>query len=456
LEHLVAFFSIMINIELKDMKKLHLIAFIGVLLLWQSPSRAQVLVNGDGMVNIIGKQRTGSEYQAFVDYWQISQRNDNTQKGIKVFWDRNTGEVTTLILYLEKTKWNDIVFKPFDDVLPYGITRFCDSTCLKQIFGGRPMKRTMRSFEFVKNNIVTKVLYDESSKPKIVSIRFYPYVPDTNAPVLASTPVQKNVTAVNAGPAKTTATTPVSKTVVKADQQNEARNAIEQMRGNSKPIASNYSNATASTSAEPVTATTSSYPPAPGGVSASSNSNWENEKLSVSESTGAVITDEDAPIANVQLIDKAKTYSPFRTAMNKVMESGINKYFENIKSEKRSSTNFWNYKYTYASKVKIPGEKYSLIYSFPFEDSQLDFVSVLYEGAYSSTIETMYNDYKTKLLADFPTSEGWTVVYSPNTDKTKPADMEIKNPKIGSVVLDYHTNPRGQSVLYFRFLLYYN
>lgn len=435
----------MINIELKDMKKLHLFAFIGVLLLWQVPASAQVMINGDGMLNIIGKQRTSPEYQAFVDYWQLSQRNDNTNKGIKVFWDRNTGEVTTLILYLEKTKWNDIVFKPFTDILPYNITRFCDSVCLKQTFGGRPYKRTMRSFEFVKNNIVTKVLYDEGSKPKILSVRFYPFVPDPNVPLpgtttAATTPVQKTTTTASTKP-----TTTKSTTQTKTDQLAEARSAIDQMRGTSNTISTPQQTA----EEQNVSATTSNYPPQPQGKTLAALPG------SVSESTGAVV-DEESPVAAVQVIDKNKSYSPLRTAMNKVIESGVNKYFENIKSEKRTSSNFWNYKYTYTSKVKIPGEKYSIIYSFPFEDSQLDYVSVLYEGAYGSTVEALYNDYKAKLLADFPTSEGWTVAYSPNSDKSKPADMEIKNSKIGSVVLDYHVNPKGTSVLYFRFLLYYN
>lgn len=434
----------MINIELKDMKKLHLFALIGVLLLWQVPVSAQVMVNGDGMLNIIGKQRTSPEYQAFMDYWQLSQRNDNTNKGIKVFWDRNTGEVTTLILYLEKTKWNDIVFKPFTDVLPYNITRLCDSNCLKQTFGGRPYKRTMRSFEFVKNNIVTKVVYDEGSKPKIISIRFYPYVPDPNAPIptttaAVSSQVQKNTTTTAAAKASSGKAVAPSKT----DQLAEARNAIDQMRGTNPPPANTMPPAQL-TSEEELLSSTTNYPPAPQGKTSTTN-----------ESTGAIV-DEESSVAAVQLVDKNKTYSPLRTAMNKIIESGVNKYFENIKLEKRTSTNFWNYKYTYSSKVKIPGEKYSIIYSFPFEDSQLDYVSVLYEGAYGSTVEALYKDYKTKLLADFPASEGWTVAYSPNTDKTKPADMEMKNSKIGSVVLDYHVNPKGASVLYFRFLLYYN
>ena len=148
---------------------------------------------------------------------------------------------------------------------------------------------------------------------------------------------------------------------------------------------------------------------------------------------------------------------PFYNAIMNVIESGEEEMFKDIKKAPMQKANFWNYKYTYSTSVTIPGEKYNMLYSFPFQTSQLDFVCVLEEtdGA-SSIIEAKYVEVEAKLKQYFKASEGWSYHYTVNQEDPKGIkDFELKNPKLGSIVLDHSINPYGKHVLYLRFLLQY-
>ena len=150
--------------------------------------------------------------------------------------------------------------------------------------------------------------------------------------------------------------------------------------------------------------------------------------------------------------------SQFYHAIISVIESGEEEMFKDIKRAPSTLSNFWNYKYTYTTSIVIPGEKYNMLYSFPFEKSQLDFVSVLEESnGYSSAIANKYVEVEALLKQDFPLSEGWTYEYIANPeDPHGPMDFELKSAKLGSIVLDNSVNPAGKHVLYLRFLLQYN
>jgi len=129
--------------------------------------------------------------------------------------------------------------------------------------------------------------------------------------------------------------------------------------------------------------------------------------------------------------------------------------FYSIKSNERGTRNFWNYQYTYATKLKIPGEKFNMLYSFPFPTSSLDFVSVIKEAdAYDVSFNTTYKDFEKKLMQSFPASEGWTASCIPNKESKTLSDLEFTNDQYGSVILDYSKNPKGKHILYIRFLLY--
>jgi hypothetical protein len=160
---------------------------------------------------------------------------------------------------------------------------------------------------------------------------------------------------------------------------------------------------------------------------------------------------------NIQTRENSKD-DPFYKAIMTVIESGEKEMFLNIKKDESMRSNFWNYKYTYSTSVSIPGEKYNMLYSFPFKSSQLDFVSVLEEtNGPSPVIKTKYNEIEAKLKEDFKPDDGWTYSYTVNTeDPQGPRDLEVKNSKLGSIILDYSINPYGRRVLYLRFLLQYS
>lgn len=131
--------------------------------------------------------------------------------------------------------------------------------------------------------------------------------------------------------------------------------------------------------------------------------------------------------------------------------------FFSIKNGLRSSSNFWKYHYTYSTKLKIPGEKYNLLYSFPFQNSPLDFVSVIKEAdSYDASFLSTYKDLEKKLMREFPDTEGWMASCIPNKESKALSDLEFTNDRYGSIVLDYSKNPNGKHILYLRFLLYSN
>ena len=152
-----------------------------------------------------------------------------------------------------------------------------------------------------------------------------------------------------------------------------------------------------------------------------------------------------------------KKDDPFYKAIMKVIESGEEEMFKDIKKDPAGRTNFWNYKYTYTTSISIPGEKYNMLYSFPFQTSQLDFVSVIEEtdGA-GNTIKAKYAEIEAKLKEVFQPSDGWSYSYTVNPEEPNGLkDFEVKNAKLGSIILDFSINPYGKRVLYLRFLLQY-
>lgn len=148
---------------------------------------------------------------------------------------------------------------------------------------------------------------------------------------------------------------------------------------------------------------------------------------------------------------------PFKAALLNVFKAYRESYFAAVKGAERSSGNFWNYKFTYTTKLKIPGEKYSMLYSFPFITSPLDYVSVIQESdAYDVSFKTTYREYEKKLLQSFPASDGWKASCIVNKESKTLSDLEFTNDRYGSVVLDYSKSPKGRHILYLRFLLFGN
>lgn len=150
-------------------------------------------------------------------------------------------------------------------------------------------------------------------------------------------------------------------------------------------------------------------------------------------------------------------FSEFKKSILAVFKSYKESAFAAIKKDNRATGNFWNYKYTYATDLKIPGEKYNMLYSFPFTYSQLDFVSVLREGdELDGNFIKTYRDFEKKLMESFPAKEGWTASCIANKESRTLSDLEFRHDEYGSIVLDYCRSPKGKHVLYMRFLLYSN
>lgn len=156
---------------------------------------------------------------------------------------------------------------------------------------------------------------------------------------------------------------------------------------------------------------------------------------------------------------KAKTdtakISEFKSAILEVFRSYFEMKYWDIRTGARTAGNPWGYKNTYATRIKIPGEKYNMLYSFPSENSPMDFVSILKEAdGFDKNFETAYRDYEKKLIKEFPASEGWVASCIVNTGAEKLPDVEIHKDNFGSVVLDFQRTPRGRYILFLRFLMY--
>ena len=152
--------------------------------------------------------------------------------------------------------------------------------------------------------------------------------------------------------------------------------------------------------------------------------------------------------------EKDETATGFKKAILSVFGAWFDAGFWSVRAGERKAGNFWNYKYTYNTTLKIPGELYNMLYCFPFISSEPDFVSVLKEGnEFDHSFEVVYHDFEKKLLQNFPSSEGWVSSCIPSQTK-RLSDLELKNEHYGSVVLSYTRSPRGRHILYLRFLLY--
>ena len=147
--------------------------------------------------------------------------------------------------------------------------------------------------------------------------------------------------------------------------------------------------------------------------------------------------------------------SEFKQAILDVLKSCREAGFWDIRTTARTAGNFWNYKFTYSTRLKIPGERFNMLYCFPFDYSKPDFVSVLKEsGVYDSSFEAVYRQFEKKLMKDFTSKDGWTASCINNVGNEKLPDLEFHHSYLGSVILDCSKNAQGRYILYLRFLWY--
>jgi hypothetical protein len=377
--------------------------FLILLLVFNTALSYSQKYSGDGMLYVLGQVKDSSQiYKDFSEEWGFERKISLPEKGLRMSRNSETQRITVLFFAGKGYEVGDLKYQMFDGKMPFGITMNDDFAVLRDKLG--PEKSGGEEFvNFNKNGVVIFAKFKNKSKSKLEYIKIglsfgqIEYNPNQKKDELIYDVVTDDIlkTVPDENNTKPTNETKVSE---QTNRSNRDRVNIEDFK--------------------------------PSDLSSSSSSK---------------------PIVSSKK-------SPFYRALLTVLASGSETYFESIKAGALSSTsNFWSYKYTYPTTLKIPGESYNFIYSFPFQTSQKDFVSVLKEGNYDSSFKSVYDETLQKLKIDFQTTEGWRHSYPKDEDPNFPLkDFEVQNEKFGSVVLDYHKKPSGESVLYLRFLLYYD
>lgn len=145
----------------------------------------------------------------------------------------------------------------------------------------------------------------------------------------------------------------------------------------------------------------------------------------------------------------------FKKAILEVFHSFYEAGYWDIRVGIRTAPNSWNYQNTYTTRLKIPGEKFNMLYCYPTASSTMDFVSVLKESdGFDPKLDALYHEFEKRLMKQFASSEGWVASCIVNAGMEKLPDLEIHKENYGSVVLDYSRTPRGRYILYLRFLMY--
>ncbi len=352
--------------------------------------------DGNKLLEVLGEDRTGDVCSKVKTQYLLDKSLKNPDLGIKLTAVHDSVSIITAItLTGAGHEINDIKYKQFSGTLPFSISFDDDEEALIQKLGESKGIGDDTKMKFKKDGITVNVFFKPGGKKKIAYIKF-----TQNIGMVGPYRVDGNhelpiVADVKPEPVKDRK--PISKSAPKPSPATNAGNT------NALPGAATFGKSTTVTIIKP------------------SRSQF------------------------------------YRSIMN-VIESGEEEMFKDIKKEMTDHVNFWNYKYTYNTSISIPGEKYNMLYSFPFQKSQLDFVSVLEEtDAASPAILAKYNEVEAELKQEFPQSDGWSYHYIANPEDMKgPKDFELKNSRLGSIVLDHSVNPYGKHVLYLRFLLQYN
>ncbi len=118
--------------------------------------------------------------------------------------------------------------------------------------------------------------------------------------------------------------------------------------------------------------------------------------------------------------------------------------------------NIWNYTHTQSTSIHIPGELYNFVYAFPFASSQRDFVSVLAEQRDGYSARNTFYDFEKKMSNSLTSEDGWRKTYDNSyAEGNQPLAVTFSKPSLGEVILDYVKSPKGEEVVYLRFLFQY-
>lgn len=401
---------------------------------------------GHQLVAVLGKSVSSPEFQQYKNFWLLDSKFENPDGGIRVVINPNTLTVDTILVagYNYAPAYTNCSSK-----LPYNIQLNDNVSAISQKTGVAPLHYgTNIGYDVKDYHIMVK--YNNGSN--INCVRFFnpnskPYsaatVLNVTIPEGAS---KREIARINFDGAENTVTATNSSTAI----AQPAHNVIAVRETTAPPV--NEKLESTRRALENTTFNTT------GTKALSTTSTATIKTVTATGSTAS------APVAKTSTTTATKTGTTtttvvkstptFKTSILAVFNSWRESGFYSIKNTPRSSYNVWNYKYTYATKLRIPGEQYNMLYSFPFESSQMDFVSILKEGDSFEGFEAAYKEYERKLMENFPKGEGWIGTCLPNYDKSNLSDFEIRNDRYGSVILDYCKTPKGKHILYLRFLLY--
>ena len=401
--------------------------------------------DGNKLLEILGEDRNGKALKEFKEAFSLDKTLKNPAVGIKLTAGHDSGSVVTAVTVTAAGhELNDIKYKQFEGVLPFNMSMEDDGASLIKKFGSvKKGSDDDIKLKFKKDSITISVYFRNSSKKKITYIKFTQEIGSVGP--YRSKDVEESVVVEDVAPkSKAKPDKPKSEPVVEP-----VKPAAEPVKPAAEPV---------KPAVEPVkTEVKPDIPKTPAAVTATTNdvkpASPKPENKSAEPLPKAAVSD------NTPAPKEKKTDDPFYKAIMKVIESGEEEMFKDIKKDPAQRTNFWNYKYTYTTSISIPGEKYNMLYSFPFQTSQLDFVSVIEEtdgASNTNTIKTKYAEIETKLKEVFQAADGWSYSYTVNPEEPNGLkDLEVKNAKLGSIILDYSINPYGKRVLYLRFLLQY-
>ncbi len=403
---------------------------------------------GNNLLDVLGKSVYSPEFKQFSEFWLLDKKLENNLGGIKVL-QGSTGNIDTILVAGHDFSLGGTDFFMCSSPLPFNLSlndrtedisgklQAAPVPCAKNLlFAGS-------SYSLLLNNADGKIRW-----AKFFITKQKPVVEEVKTP---APPAEK----------KTEPTTTATEPYIKLEANNNtvayaSNNPVSKNEELKRSIEKEVFESTIKTRPAPTTTNLTSgiaTTAAPKTIPAESgNKKNEEFKRNVEKS---VFESTTTPVKTAATTTANSSTSTFKKAILDVFKSYKESAFSSIKGGNRSNSNFWNYKYTYSTKLKIPGEEFNMLYSFPFPTSTLDFVSVLHEGeSFDATFKTMYKDFEKKLMENFPASEGWTSSCIINKESSTFSDLEFKNDKYGAIVLDYCKSPKGRHVLYLRFLLY--
>ncbi len=431
-------------------------------------SSAQIEYTGDNLLMVLGKNKTSYDFKEFKTYWLLDSKLESNYGGVKILLNTTTQTADTLLIAGVDFTYNGTKFYPYSSKLPWGIKmkdKYSEMSAktsaglkvaqgyLFEFVGYSMLVSYNSNFQIRWMKIFTNQKQLEvkiSDKPAIVENKIFniepvkPVVAEKREDVSKAKAAAVEVKPVDVAqhPKQEEIKTPVKAEVVSAQPKlTESAKQPEPARTEIKV------EVIKEVVPEPVRPATPDVVPVVKETVSEKVKDTTVTTLNVTPSVKADVVHKPAPVKDtVKLVNR----TPFNMAIMNVFFAYDESSFESVKGQKLDTANFWGYKFAFKSKLKIPGEKYSIVYCYPHESSSEDFKTVLREGNFDSSFGSGYSEMEMRLRQNLTFEEGWRAVNLPSNGK--PINpIEFKNPKYGSVILDYAKNPKGQHMLLLRY-----